>query len=100
MNTTTFLLSLAIIIIFYPFSIYFKLKSLSKKLICHQKRIEDLVKEYKISNKEEVLGNLDRERRAYNAFVRANNHKLDSILGKFIANKYGFEKKEHFEFKA
>jgi len=99
MNTDTFLISVVILIIAYPFTVYFKLKSLNTKLKYHWEKIENLVNDYRVTTSKEVLVNLDRERRTYNAFVRANDHKLDSTLGKLIANKYGFERKEHFSFK-
>ncbi len=99
MNIDIFLMSIFILIIAYPFSIYFKLKSLNKKLTYHWEKIESLVKQYKTNPLEETKQSLNHERRAYNSFVRANDHKLDSIIGKFMANKYGFEKKEHFDFK-
>ena len=100
MNTNTLLISILILIIAYPFIVYFKLKNLNKNLIYHWGNIENLLEQYKAHSSKETLKNLDRERRAYNALVRANDHKLDSSLGQFIANKYGFEKKEHFDFKA
>lgn len=100
MNINTFLISMVILIIAYPFTVYFKLKSLNTKLEHHWEKIENLVQEYKTTTSKEVLVNLAHERRAYNALVRANDHKLDSTVGRFIANKYGFEKKEHFEFNA
>ena len=99
MNTDTFLISVVILIIAYPFTVYFKLKSLNTKLKYHWEKIENLVNDYRATTSKEVLANLDRERRAYNALVRANEHKLDSTLGKLIANKYGFERKEYFNFK-
>lgn len=100
MNTSTLLISIVFLIIAYPFTVYFKLKSLSKSLTYHWENIESLLEQHKTASSEEVLQNLNRERRAYNALVRANDHKLDSTVGLFIANKYGFEKKEHFNFKA
>ena len=100
MNINTLLISIFILIIAYPFTVYFKLKSLNKKLIHHWGNIENLLKQYKDNSSEETLKDIDRERRAYNSFVRANDHKLDSTVGQFIANKYGFEKKEHFDFRA
>ena len=100
MDINTFLISIVILIIAYPFTVYFKLKSLSTKLEHHGEKIEKLVQEYKTTTSKEVLANLDRERRAYNALVRANDHKLDSTLGKLIANHYAFERKEYFNFKA
>ena len=100
MDTNTFLISILILIIAYPFTVYFKLKSLSTKLEHHWEKIKNLVQEYKTTTSKEVIANLDRERRTYNALVRANDHKLNSTIGKLIANKYGFERKEHFSFKA
>ena len=44
-----------------------------------------------------ILQKLHTEGRAYNALVRTNDHKLDSMMGKFIAKKYGFEQREHFK---
>ena len=99
MNTNTLLISIFILIIAYPFTIYFKLKSLNKNLTQHWENIENLLEQYKANSSKETLKDLDRERRAYNAFVRANDHKLSSTIGRFIAKKYGFDKKEHFDFK-
>ena len=99
MSTNTLLISIFILIILYPFSVYFKLKNLNKNLIYHWGNIENLLEQYKNNASEKTLKNLDNERRAYNALVRANDHKLDSTIGKFISQKYGFEKKEHFDFK-
>ena len=100
MDTNTFLISVVILIIAYPFIVYFKLKSLNTKLKYHWEKIENLVNDYRATTSKEVLANLDRERRTYNALVRANDHKLNSTLGKLIANHYAFERKEYLNFKA
>lgn len=99
MNTSTLLISISILIIAYPFSVYFKLKNLDKSLSYHWENIEALLEQYKANSTEETLKKLDHERRVYNSLVRANDHKLNSSIGQFIAKRYGFEKKEHFNFK-
>lgn len=98
MTTNTLLISLIILIVAYPFSVYFKLKSFNKSLTKHWINIEKLISQYESNPSEEFLQNLNRERRVYNSFVRANDNKLDSSLARFIAKKYGFKRKDHFKY--
>lgn len=100
MNSTTMLLTLTVIIIGYPFYVYYNLKQLKKALEQHWGKIETLVKKYHENKSKEAIEAIHRERRAYNSLVRKNNHVLEKSVGKLIAKKYGFSVKEQFEFTA
>jgi len=95
MNT---IITIAILIIGYPFFLYFKLNSFKQKLSGLGKELDTLVKEHNNEASEELAEKIHGKRRAYNRIVRVNNHKLNSRLGKFMATKYDFKTADFFEF--
>ena len=98
MNTSTMLTAIVILILLYPFALYFQLKGFETKLDTQWEKIKKLLEKEKTSTSEELVESIHIERRAYNATVRANNNKLSSTLAQFMAKKYGFKKRELFEF--
>lgn len=98
MNITPLQIIILIAIVIYPFIVYYKFKTLNKRMAFHWSSIQKLLTIYKETPLEENLEKIHRERRLYNTVVRENNAKLDSFIGKRIAQKYNFKKKEHFEF--
>jgi len=98
MNSTTMLITIAILIVLYPFVLYFQLNSFKQKLNLLGQEIEVLLKRYGIKASEKLEEEIHIKRRAYNALVRANNHKLKSKLSQLLAKKYNFESKKIFEF--
>jgi hypothetical protein len=99
MSLTTLSISILVLIIIYPFVVHYQLKSFKTKMEKHWTKLEALIAKYKKNNSQEVLEKISFERRAYNSVIRANNHKLESMVGKFLSKKYGFETRENFEFK-
>lgn len=98
MNSTVMIVTIAILIIFYPFFLYFKLNSFKKQLFTLKQELEGFLKEHNTKASEELAEDIHKKRRVYNRIVRVNNHKLDSRLGKFLAKKYDFNTEEFFEF--
>jgi hypothetical protein len=92
------IVTIAILIIGYPFFLYFKLNSFKTKLYASCQELEALLKEHNNEASEELAESIHRKRRAYNAVVRANNHKVDSKLGRFLAKRYDFSTQDFFEF--
>lgn len=98
MNSTLMMISIAILVILYPFFLYYTLNSLQNKLSDNIKELEKLLKKYKNEDSTELSEEIHKKRRAYNTIVRVNNHKLDSMLGKLLAKKYDFKRKGFFKF--
>ena len=99
MNITTISISILLLIIIYPFIVYYQLKSFQTEMIQHLAKLEQLITKYKDNDTKENLQKIDFERRAYNRVIRANNNKLESTVGKILAKKHGFKSRENFEFK-
>ncbi|CAA6800574.1 MAG: Unknown protein [uncultured Sulfurovum sp.] len=98
MSSTAMLMSIVILIILYPFFLYFKLNSFKHKLSVLLKELDTNVEKHKHNASEELAEKIHHKRRAYNTVVRAYNHTLDSKLGKFLAKKYNFSTQKSFEF--
>jgi len=94
MNTTTILTAIAVLILLYPFIVYYQLNTLEKKIDKEWSEIEELLKEEKEKNSDEI----HRRRRVYNTLVRENNHRLSSFIARLMSKKYGFKSREFFEF--
>ncbi len=92
------LITLAILIMAYPFFLHYQLSSFKKQLHNTWEEIEKLLKNYENESTEEVAQKIHTKRRAYNTLVRGNNHKLESKLAKFLAKKYDFKTADFFEF--
>jgi hypothetical protein len=87
-----------ILILIYPFLLHFQLNTFKKKLTVAWQEIASLLENYKNTPSDEVAEKIHQKRRAYNALVRANNHKLNSNIAQFLAKKYNFVEKELFKF--
>ena len=98
MNSTAMLTTVAILIFLYPFLLHFQLKAFKKKLYQLREELEELLKTYNHTVNKEVEEEIHIKRRAYNALVRANNHKLESKISKLLAKKYNFQNQKPFEF--
>ena len=98
MNSTVMLVTIAILIIGYPFFLYYKLSSFKRQLSASSEELEALLKQHKNEASEELAESIHRKRREYNRVVRVNNHKLNSKLGNFLAKKYDFSTQDFFEF--
>ena len=98
MNSITMIITIAILIVLYPFVLYFQLNSFKQKLNLLGQEIETLLKRYELEASEKLEERIHIKRRAYNALVRANNHKLESKLSQLLAKKYNFESKQPFKF--
>ena len=98
MNSTIMIISIAILIILYPFFLYFKLSSFKKKLNDSQEELNELLEQHHNDSSDKLAEDIHTKRRAYNQVVRVNNHTLDSRLGRLLAKKYHFEEKDSFTF--
>jgi len=98
MNSSTMLISLTILILLYPFLLRFQLNSFKEKLELLWKEITQLLEKNTKASSDELKEQIHIKRREYNALVRANNHKLDSKLARFLARKYNFTNRDLFEF--
>ena len=94
MNTTTILTAIAVLIVLYPFIVYYQLKTLEKKINKEWSEIEVLLKE----EKEKNIDKIHQKRRIYNTLVRENNHRLSSFMAQLMTKKYNFKNREFFEF--
>jgi hypothetical protein len=92
------IVTIAILVISYPFFLYFKLTSFKQKLSALGEELASLVQKHNHEASEELAENIHRKRRDYNRIVRVNNHKLSSRLGKFMAKQYDFSTQDFFEF--
>jgi hypothetical protein len=66
-----------------------------KKLIRQHDILDNVYKHIEVKKK--LSENTDTLRREHNAIVRAYNHNLDSFIGKRLAQKLKYEKKEVIE---
>jgi len=99
MNSTSIITSIIIFLILYPFILHFQLNTFKKKLDSSWKKIETLLEKYNNQSSTELSEEIHIKKRAYNALVRANNHKLKSKIAGLLAKKYHFTTRELFEFK-